>query len=187
MLIPTPSQTVGPFFSFSLLDGSVGAELVAPDARGAVRIEGVVYDGAGDAVPDAVLEIWQANRHGRYAHPADARVELPLEQGFSGFGRCGTDAEGHFGFVTVKPGRVPYPDGRVQAPHIDVGIFARGLQKRLCTRMYFPDEPEANAADPVLSGIEPAVRATLVARASAGTLHFDVRLQGPDQTVFFAL
>jgi protocatechuate 3,4-dioxygenase alpha subunit len=186
-LLPTASQTVGPFFAFGLLDGPFGAHLVAADTQGAIRIEGVVYDGIGHPVPDAVVEIWQANRHGRYAHPADARSELPLDSGFGGFGRCGTDAEGSFAFLTVKPGPVPFGDGRMQAPHIDVGVFARGVLKRLVTRIYFPDQQDANAADPVLSGLEPADRSTLIARPDADTLHFDIRLQGPDQTVFFAL
>jgi protocatechuate 3,4-dioxygenase alpha subunit len=185
--LPTASQTVGPFFAFGLLTGAIGAELVAPNAAGAVRLEGVVYDGAGQPVPDALLEIWQANRHGRYAHPADARADVQLEEGFTGFGRCGTDTEGSFRFVTVKPGGVPFPDGRLQAPHLDVGIFARGLLKRLVTRIYFPDERAANAADPVLSSLEPAQRSTLIAHASPAGLRFDIRMQGPDQTVFFAL
>lgn len=186
-LMPTPSQTVGPFFAFGLLGGSLDADLVSHDTQGAIKIEGVVYDGAGQPVPDAVVEIWQANRHGRFAHPADTRREPPLGTGFDGFGRCGTDSEGSFAFLTVKPGPVPFGDGRLQAPHIDVGVFARGLLKRLVTRIYFPDEPDANAADPVLGGLDSHERSTLIARRDAETLHFDVRLQGPDQTVFFAL
>jgi len=146
---PTPSQTVGPFFHFALLEEDQ-SELVAPDHPSAIRIGGTVYDGAGEVVPDAMLEIWQANRAGRYAHPADDRQDPPLEDGFSGFGRFGTDAEGRYGFVTVKPGPVPGPDGRPQAPHVWVSVFARGLLKRLVTRVYFPDEEAANAADPVL-------------------------------------
>ena len=114
---PTPSQTVGPFFHFALLKEDQ-SELVAPDHPSAIRIEGTVYDGAGEVVPDAMLEIWQANRAGRYAHPADDRQDPPPEDDFSGFGRCGTDAEGRYGFVTVKPGPVPSPDGRPQAPRL---------------------------------------------------------------------
>jgi protocatechuate 3,4-dioxygenase alpha subunit len=184
----TPSQTVGPFFGFAL-PWADGAELVAPDDPAAIEIEGRVFDGEGAPVDDALVEIWQANRHGRYAHPEDARVELPLEDGFSGFGRCPTDAEGRFAFVTVKPGRVPGRDGRAQAPHLGVSVFARGLLKRVVTRLYFPDEHEANAADPVLASIEdPRARSTLVARQTApGRLRFDVHLQGPDETAFFAV
>ncbi len=185
--VKTASQTTGPFFSFSLFP-NVGPELVAPDTPDALRIRGRVLDGAGEPVPDAMLEIWQANRAGRYAHPADTREELPLDDGFTGFGRSGTDMEGWFGFVTVKPGVVPAPDGRPQAPHIDVSVFARGLLKRLVTRIYFPDEEERNDVDPVLSSIESAdLRATLIAREEEQWLRFDVRLQGDGQTAFFAL
>ena len=97
----------------------------------AIRIEGTVRDGAGEPLEDALIELWQANRAGRYAHPEDTREELPLEDGFTGFGRCGTDADGRFAFVTVKPGRVPGPEGSMQAPHINVSVFARGLLTRL--------------------------------------------------------
>jgi protocatechuate 3,4-dioxygenase, alpha subunit len=134
-----------------------------------------------------MIEIWQANAGGRYAHPADGREEITLETGFTGFGRSGTDDAGRFEFVTVKPGRVPWVDGRLQAPHLLVGVFARGLLKRLATRMYFPDEVTANAEDPLLLGLEPADRRTLVARAEDGTLRFDVVLQGAGQTTFFAV
>ncbi len=134
-----------------------------------------------------MIEIWQANAAGRYAHPADDREEIPLETGFTGFGRSGTEGDGSFAFVTVKPGRVPWVDGRLQAPHLLVGVFARGLLKRVATRMYFPDEDAANAEDPVLLGLEPAERATLVARAEDGALRFDIVLQGAGQTTFFAV
>jgi protocatechuate 3,4-dioxygenase alpha subunit len=175
----TPSQTVGPFFDYALPYG--GAErLVAVDDPDAVRIEGVVLDGAGEPVPDALIEIWQANRAGRYRHPADARDDPPLEDGFAGWGRCPTDPSGRFGFVTVKPGAVP-----PQAPHIDVIVLARGLLKQLVTRIYFPDEEAANAADPLLASIEDAaVRSTLIARFSGGVLAFDIHLQGERQTAF---
>ena len=118
----------------------------------------------GERVDDALVEIWQANSAGRYAHPEDDREDVPLEDGFTGFGRCATDAEGRFEFLTVKPGPVPGPDDRLQAPHIDVSVFARGLLNRLVTRIYFPDEAEANAGDPVLALIEDEVeRQTLIA------------------------
>jgi protocatechuate 3,4-dioxygenase alpha subunit len=153
---------------------------VAPDAPGAIRIAGRVIDGAGDPIDDALVEIWQANRAGRYRHPEDTREDLPLQDGFSGFGRCPTDAEGRFEFVTVKPGASP-PD----APHINVIVLARGLLRHLVTRIYFPDEPEANAADPLLSSLaDEAVRATLIARPLDGVLRFDIHLQGERQTAF---
>ena len=175
----TPSQTVGPFFGFALpFEG--GERLVSPGDPDAIRIVGAVIDGEGQPVDDALVEIWQANRHGRYRHPEDTREELPLEDGFDGFGRCPTDAEGRFEFVTVKPGAA---DG--QAPHIGVCVFARGLLRQLYTRIYFPDEAEANAADPLLSSIrDEARRATLVARALDGVLAFDIHLQGERQTAF---
>jgi protocatechuate 3,4-dioxygenase alpha subunit len=183
----TPAQTVGPFFSFALLAGQQ-SELVPPGAPDAIRIEGQVLDGEGVPVDDAMVEIWQACRSGRYAHPADGRDELPLDPGFTGFGRCGTDEAGRFSFVTVKPGPVPGPGGRMQAPHIEVSVFARGLLHRLATRLYFPDEPEANAADPVLSSIDdPHARASLVAERSEDGLRFDIRLQGDRETAFFAV
>ena len=110
---------------------------------------------------------------------------MPLEEGFSGFGRSGTADDGSFEFCTLKPGRVPMPDGRLQAPHIVVGVFSRGLLKRLVTRLYFPDEVEANNADPVLSELDDRERATLIARPENGALRFDIRLQGDGQTTFF--
>ena len=147
-----------------------------------------MLDGAGDPVTDALIETWQASRSGRYAHPEDARDGPPPEPGFSGFGRVATDDEGRFALVTVKPGEVPGPDDSMQAPHIEVSVFARGLLRRLVTRIYFPDEQDANAADPVLGSIEDAgERATLIARAEGGTLQFDIRLQGSGQTAFFSL
>jgi protocatechuate 3,4-dioxygenase alpha subunit len=142
-----------------------------------------MIDADGTPVNDAMIEIWQANAHGKYAHPEDTR-DLPLEQGFTGFGRVYTDQDGRFRFRTIKPGRVPGPDGTLQAPHLNVTIFMRGLLKHLITRMYFPDD--ANAADPVLGRVPVDRRATLTARASApGTLEWNVVLQGQDETVFF--
>ena len=186
-LPPTPSQTIGPFYHFALLFPG-GEHLVQPDDPDAVRIAGTVYDRAGEPVADAMVEFWQANRSGRYAHPQDDRDDLPLEEGFTGFGRCPTDDDGRYEFVTVKPGAVPGPDGRPQAPHIDVLIFARGLLRQLVTRIYFSDEEAANAADPLLSSIEdPAARSTLVARRVDGALEFDVHLQGENQTAFFEI
>ena len=161
----TPSQTVGPFFGVGL-PFEKGEQLAPPGAAGVMRIEGQVLDGKGEPVPDALLEIWQ---------PA------------TGFGRARTDSEGAFSFTTVKPGPVPAPDGGMQAPHFNVTVFARGLLRHLVTRMYFPDESEANGADPVLNLVEPARRETLIAKNCGGVLHFDVRLQGERETVFFAI
>jgi protocatechuate 3,4-dioxygenase alpha subunit len=186
-LPPTPSQTIGPFYHFALPFPG-GERLVQPDDPGAVRIAGTVYDGAGEPVADAMVEIWQANRSGRYAHPEDNRDDLPLEEDFTGFGRCPTDGHGRYEFVTVKPGAVPGPDGHPQAPHINVLIFARGLLRQLVTRIYFPDEEEANAADTVLSSIEdPELRQTLVATDEGNALCFDIRLQSENQTAFFEI
>jgi protocatechuate 3,4-dioxygenase alpha subunit len=167
----TPSQTVGPFFDFGL---HPAAELVAPDSRDAIRIEGAVRDGAGAPVPDGIVEIWQADAAGHY-------------DGAFGWGRCPTDESGRYAFTTVKPGAVREPGGSLQAPHISVLCFSRGLLKPVLTRLYFSDEAEANAADPVLRAIAgDADRTTLVARLAAPGLYcFDVTLQGDGQTVFF--
>ena len=182
----TPSQTAGPYLTIGLMGGPLTNRLVDDADPRAIRIHGALLDGAGDPVVDGMVEIWQANAAGRYAHPADNR-EIALEDGFTGFGRSGTEDAGRFEFVTVKPGRVPWVDGRLQAPHLLVGIFARGLLKRVATRMYFPDEETANAEDPVLLGLEPEERATLVAHARDSALRFDIVLQGTAETTFFAL
>ena len=182
----TPSQTIGPFFHDALIDED-RSELVAPDHPSVVRIEGTVYDGAGDVVPDAMVEIWQANPAGRYNDPKDDREDLPLgPETFSGFGRSATVDGGKFYFVTLKPGALPDPRGQAQAPHIWVSVFARGLLKRAVTRLYFPEEEEANQSDPVLSSIDdPELRRTLIAVDEGGFLRFDIRLQGDNQTLFF--
>jgi protocatechuate 3,4-dioxygenase alpha subunit len=183
----TPSQTIGPFLRIQVpYEGE--ERLVPENDSDAIHLLGTVFDGEGEVVDDALIEIWQANRAGRYAHPEDPRDEVPVEEGFSGFGRCATDSEGRFEFITVKPGPVPGPGGQPQAPHIDVSVFARGLLKRLVTRIYFPDEAEANGEDPVLSSIEdPEERDTLVAIPEEGGLRFDIRLQGDGETAFFVV
>ena len=188
MLLPlTPSQTAGPFFSIGLLRAPMLAELVPAGTPGAIRVHGVVFDGAGEPVTDALVELWQADPAGRYPAGA-AGAGAAGAGGFSGFGRSGTAAGGRFDFLTVKPGRVAGPAGTLQAPHLSVGIFARGLLRRLATRLYFPDEEAANAEDPLLGGLAPAARATLVAEpAGEGSIRLDIRLQGPGQTTFFAL
>lgn len=183
----TPSQTAGPYLTIGLMGGPLTNRLVDDADPRATRIHGALLDGAGDPVVDGMVEIWQANAAGRYAHPADDREENPLEDGFPGFGRSITEDGGRFEFVTVKPGRVPWVDGRLQAPHLLVGVFARGLLKRVATRMYFPDEETANAEDPVLLVLEPEERATLVAHAEDGALRFDIVLQGAAETTFFAV
>jgi protocatechuate 3,4-dioxygenase alpha subunit len=187
-LPPTPSQTVGPYFHIGTDDGFIGRELVAPDRPDALRLFGTVTDGEGVPVIDAMIEIWQANAAGRYAHPEDVREDVPLEEGFDGFGRTCTDDDGRYEFVTVKPGPVPGLNGGSQAPHIDVSVFARGLLKRLVTRIYFPDEAEANEADSLLASIaEPEARAALVAVEEDGGLRFDINLQGDRETTFLAV
>jgi protocatechuate 3,4-dioxygenase, alpha subunit len=185
---PTPSQTVGPFFAIGVDDGFLGPELVPRDHPDAVVVFGTVTDGEGAPVNDAMIESWQANPSGRYAHPEDEREELALTEGFDGFGRAVTDAEGRFEIVTLKPGPVPWRNGGMQAPHIELSVFARGLLKRLVTRVYFPDEAAANEADPVLRSIEDAAaRAALVAVPDDGGLRFDINLQGDRETTFFAV
>jgi protocatechuate 3,4-dioxygenase alpha subunit len=183
----TPSQTVGPFFDFGL--ASEGSEvLVSPATKGErIRIEGRVLDGEGAVVPDALIEIWQANAAGRYDHPDDRHDDRPLDPAFHGFGRCATDAEGRFHFLTIRPGAVPGTGNAMQAPHINVAVFARGLLKQLMTRLYFEDEP-LNADDPVLGMIDNERRKTLRAartNGAAATYTFDVILQGEAETVFF--
>jgi len=170
---PTPSQTVGPFFRFGL-EWLVPTELVDPDSPGAVVIGGQVLDGAGQPVPDAVVEIWQADPDGRYP-PPDGTGE------WRGWGSCLTDAEGGWQFTTVKPGRVDAG----QAPHLGVTLFCRGILQRLVSRIYFPDETEANAADPVLVAAGPRATTLVAAEAGAGRLHHDLVLQGTRETVFF--
>ena len=182
---PTPSQTVGPFFATGL-DWPDGPYVVPDGTPEAFRLSGRLLDGAGDPVPDALVETWQADPDGRFAHPGDPGGGQ--RSGFRGFGRCPTDAQGRWTIVTLKPGALPAPDGDGQAPHIDVSVFARGLLNRLVTRIYFPDETAANAADPVLAGLDPRRRASLVATAQDdGGLRFDIHLQGDRETVFFAL
>ncbi len=185
----TPSQTVGPFHRI-MVPWEGGAELVAPDDPHAIRIEGRILDGAGEPVDDSVVEVWQANVHGRYAHVEDTR-EVPLVAGFDGFGRAIADSEGRFTIVTVKPGCVPGHGEGVQAPHLSLSVFARGLLKHLVTRIYFSDEETANDKDPVLQSIDDAGRRqTLVAVRQDGdsappVYGFEIHLQGPRETVFF--
>jgi protocatechuate 3,4-dioxygenase alpha subunit len=199
----TPSQTVGPFLAIGL-PWPDGPFVVPPGTPGAIVIAGRVLDGDGQPVPDALVETWQADPASRFDHPDDPRGPATAPSGFRGFGRSATDSAGNYRIVTLRPGPLPSPDGGTEAPHLDVSVFARGLLDRVVTRIYFSDEVQANAADPVLSSIADAERrATLIAVAAAGDLgsggdpgagdgagggrrfRFDIRLQGEHETVFF--
>ena len=183
----TPSQTVGPYLSIGLFHEHMGATLVPTTTRARSGSR------AGCSTATAIPWTTAWSRSGRRTPPGGTRIPPTTARtcrsrtGSAGFGRSGTVDDGWFEFTTVKPGRVPMPDGRLQAPHIVVGVFARGLLKRLVTRIYFPDEEEANASDPVLAELGDDERATLVARAEDGGLRFDIRLQGDGQTTFFAV
>jgi protocatechuate 3,4-dioxygenase, alpha subunit len=194
----TASQTAGPYVHIGLAPGAAGFDIyerelgwdiAGPNAAGErIRVEGMVIDGTGSPVKDVLLEVWQANAAGVYAHPEGGGA---VEDGFRGWGRVITDFEtGAWGFDTVKPGKVPGRMGRVQAPHLNLWIVARGINVGLNTRIYFDDEAEANAADPVLTLIEwENRRKTLIARremqGGKPVYRFDIRLQGADETVFF--
>ena len=181
----TSSQTIGPYLHIGMT-WAVGEDFAGPGVAGErIRVSGRIVDGDGNPVDDAMLEIWQANAHGRYAHPEDPR-DLPLDDGFTGWGRVVTDKDGRFAFATIKPGRVPATDGNLQAPHLNVTIFMRGLLKQLVTRIYFAGDA-ANASDPVLARVSDARRDTLLAKGSADRLTWNVVLQGRGETVFFDL
>jgi protocatechuate 3,4-dioxygenase alpha subunit len=199
----TPSQTVGPYFAYGLAPHSrcnwspdqklydwketVGANLVTPDASGEkIHIEGRVTDGDDQPINDAMIEIWQADAQGRYAHPRDNRA-LPNTQ-FKGFGRSATDKDGVYSFDTIKPGSVPGPSGTQQAPHIVFCVYSRGMLRQIYTRAYFSDE-KANDTDPILALVPAGRRGTLIAhketRGGQTVYRFDIRVQGKDETVFF--
>jgi protocatechuate 3,4-dioxygenase alpha subunit len=198
----TPSQTVGPFFAYGLAPhnrcdwkpnqnydwkDTIGADLVTPDATGTrIRIEGRVLDGDGAPINDAMVEIWQADAQGRYASPRDSRARTNAL--FKGFGRSATDKDGVYSFDTVKPGAVPGPDGKPQAPHIVFCIYSRGMLRQVYSRLYFADEA-ANGADPILALVPSDRRGTLIAHKDASSGHaiyrFDIRMQGDSETVFF--
>lgn len=191
----TPSQTVGPFFAYGMTpngkydwNDAFTSNLVTPDTTGErIRIEGRVFDGDGKAVPDCMLEIWQADASGNFADPKDKRARPNSK--FRGFGRCGTDPNGGYAFDTVKPGQVADPDGKPQAPHILLAVFARGMLLHNYTRIYL-DTDAANAADPVLALVPSDRRATLIAKHSSGgsgVYRFDIHLQGDNETVFFEI
>jgi protocatechuate 3,4-dioxygenase alpha subunit len=190
----TPSQTVGPFFKYGLTpnghyawNDAFSNNLITPDSSGErIRIEGRVFDGDGQPVPDCMLEIWQADAQGRFSDPGDKRA-LP-NSAFKGFGRAGTDDDGDYAFDTIKPGPVPDPDGKPQASHVLVAIFARGMLLHNYTRIYFEGEA-GNAADPVLALVPADRRGTLIAGREPGNggavYRFDIHLQGDNETVFF--
>lgn len=183
----TPSQTVGPFFAIGL--PWPGGPYVVPEGTpGAITITGRVTDGHGDPVPDALVETWQADPDGSFGHPDDPRSSTaPTGPASRRFGRCPTRDDGRYHILTLRPPPLPTGDGGTEAPHIDVSVFARGLLDRLVTRIYFPDEEERNAADPVLNCLTERLRIdTLIAKPeSAGVFRFDIRLQGDGETVFF--
>lgn len=207
----TPSQTVGPFFHYGL-PWKGGADLVGRSDMGArpelfpedhyvlnlssptgtptgvvIEVAGRVIDGHGDGVPDAMIEIWQANAVGRYHSVDDPRDDVAIDPHFVGFGRASTDVEGVYRFRTIRPGRVPGPGNSLQAPHLAVSVFGRGLIKRLATRLYFADG-EGNDTDPILQAVPAARRDTLIAQRQAdGTWWLDIVLKGEHETVFFDL
>ena len=192
----TPSQTVGPFFAYVLTPHDYptavreifSRDLATPDAAGErIRLEGYVLDGDGEPIVDALLELWQPDGDGRFA---TAPAEPGRNAAFTGFGRSDVDSNGFYAFSTVKPGTVAGPGGAPQAPHINVGIFARGVLRRLFTRVYFSDEGARNEADPILALVPQERRTTLVAtrkdRGDTPVYTFNIRLQGEGETVFFA-
>jgi len=211
----TPWQTTGPFFHFGLA-WKGGADLIGESDLGArpdltqpghnmlvehkntnrhlvkgerIELTGHLFDNKAAPLTDALIEIWQANAVGRYASPQDNRSDLLLDPNFIGLGRGATDKDGGYRFRTIRPGRVPGPGNTLQAPHIALGLIGPGFLKRLYTRVYFADAPE-NAADPILALVPPSRRATLIAEPEAGrtgAYRFDIRVQGGDETVFFAL
>ncbi|WOF43053.1 protocatechuate 3,4-dioxygenase subunit alpha [Sphingopyxis indica] len=206
----TPPQTVGPFFHYGL-PWKGGADLMGKSDAGArpdlfpeahyvlnrssptgipqgeaIEVAGCVYDAQGRIVPDAMIEIWQANAAGRYASREDARENVPLDPHFIGFGRSATTTEGVYRFRTIRPGRVPGPGNSLQAPHIALSVFARGVLKRLVTRLYFADG-EGNDVDPILSLVSDARRDTLIARLRDRVWWLDIRFGGEGETVFFDL
>jgi len=192
MMVQSPSQTVGPYFAQGLLregDQVFTNVLISENTEGErIRIEGTVFDAEGQPIEDAMIEIWQANSHGRYNHPLDEQ-DKPLDPQFKGHGRTSTDTKGYYRFETVKPGSVPGPGNNAQAPHINVTVFARGMLSHAFTRIYFGDEP-LNQADSVLMSIaDPVHRNTLIARRQEAEgvviYRFDIRFQGEHETAFF--
>jgi protocatechuate 3,4-dioxygenase alpha subunit len=192
----TPSQTAGPYVHIGLMPNFVGIQVAHAEDLGSrmindktrgerISIEGCVIDGGGEPLRDCVVEIWQADAAGLYPSPSETRGAA--DPNFTGWGRVAADPQtGIFRFATIKPGRLPFPDGRLQAPHVSLWIVARGINLGLNTRLYFGDEAEANATDPILTRIEQQSRvATLIAKRSGNTFNLDIHLQGQNETVFF--
>ncbi|MEU4313104.1 protocatechuate 3,4-dioxygenase subunit alpha [Nocardia sp. NPDC024068] len=183
---PTPSQTVGPFLHIGL-PWPDGPEIVTPGTTGSLTISVTVTDGDRNPVADALVEVWQANRDGVFEHPDDPRPQT--DSAFRGFGRCPADATGTARFTTVKPGAVPAGDAGTQAPHLNLSIFARGMLNRAITRLYFPDEAAANAADPVLRALPESQRHKVIATTTDDGYHLGIVLQDADpegaETPFF--
>ena len=187
----TPSQTIGPYFAMLIARDDTESVLAGPEVPGErIVLRGLLLDGEGEPIEDGLVELWQANSEGRYRHPTDTRDELPLHDGFTGFGRRKTDFEtGAWSFVTVRPGQVPAADGTPQAPHVTLVVQARGMLNPSFTRVYLDDEEQANAQDPVLAAVPAERRHTLVATRVEDVeglpcFELDVRMQGDDETVF---
>ncbi|RBY83066.1 protocatechuate 3,4-dioxygenase subunit alpha [Geodermatophilus sp. TF02-6] len=184
-MVLTPSATAGPYLAIGLTWDN-GHGVVPVGTPGGFWIRGIVFDGLDEPVADALVETWQADPNGRFDHPDDPRGAQEYPD-LTGFGRSQTVNGGEFSFYTLKPGRVPDGEGGLQAPHIDVSVFARGLLNRLVTRIYFEDEAEANAEDVVLNSVPEERRRTLLARRTEDGYRFDLNLQGDPETVFFSL
>jgi len=187
----TPSQTVGPYLRLGL-SWRNGEQAVPAGVFGSIVVGGVLYDGTGAVVPDGMVETWQADPDGRFDHPDDPRGRVARRPNWSLFGRCQTRPDGSWSISTLRPGPVPGPGGTLQAPHLALSVFARGMLDRVVTRLYLPEDagvdgPGGHAADPVLAAVPADRRHTLVAVAQDGGYRLDIRLQGPDETVFFDL
>ncbi|HWI21197.1 MAG TPA: protocatechuate 3,4-dioxygenase subunit alpha [Baekduia sp.] len=180
----TPSQTVGPYFHICLEWGDAGKYVAPAGTDGLFRLHGHILDGTGDPIPDAMIETWQADADGRFDHPDDPRGAVSW-QDFTGFGRCSTDEDGFYEIFTIKPGTFLDRDGVMEAAHLNVSVFSRGLLARLVTRIYFDDEQDSNAADPVLARVPEERRGTLIAVSTEDGYRHDIHTQGPSETVFF--
>jgi protocatechuate 3,4-dioxygenase, alpha subunit len=182
----TPSQTVGPYLHIGLL-WEHAAHVVAQGTTGAIWLRGRLLDGNGEPVCDGLVETWQADPDGRFDHPDDPRGRRRRDDGFRGLGRCPTGPHGEWAVLTLKPGALPARCGGIEAPHVDISVFARGLLDRVVTRLYFADEPDANATDAVLSSLPKHRCDVLLAERTGDGYRLDIRLKGEGETVFFAL
>ena len=182
----TASQTVGPYYLIGLDWGEDGKYAFAPDTPGLFKVYGYVIDGNGDPIPDSLIETWQADADGRFDHPDDPRGVVARDgRSGTGFGRSNSDEDGGWSVFTVKPGTFPDADGNTEAPHLIVHVFARGMLAGITTRIYFEDEAEANAADPVLARVPEDRRDTLIAKKTEDGYRLDIHVQGAEETVFF--